>query len=271
MKIGINRWTLPPALTLSESFRLAMRAGFDSIEINIAEDGELTLDSDEPSVRALVADAKDAGIELSSLSTGLGWKYPLGSMDPAIREKARAVVRKSLQVASWMDVDTILVVPGVVTPDAAYDQVYNHALEGVRSVAPDAERLGVTIGIENVWNKFLLSPLEFARFIDEAGSEAVGAYFDAGNILQYGYPDQWIRILGSRIKKVHVKDFKANIGNGTGFCNPLQGDVPWEKVRAALAEIGYDEYVTGEVAGYKVHPEIGLKHIAESLRAVFAG
>ena len=118
LKIGINRWTLPPALSLAECFRLAKRSGFDSIEINIAEDGELTTASDEASVRSIVASARDAGIQLSSLSTGLGWKYPLGAMIPACAIRRSAVVRKSLEVASWMGVDTILVVPGVVNADA---------------------------------------------------------------------------------------------------------------------------------------------------------
>src|SRR5438132_4135005 len=107
MKIGINRWTLPPALSLAECFQMAKRAGFDSIEINIAEDGELTLESSEESVRGLVRSAGEAGIRLSSLSTGLGWKYPLGSPDAAIREKSEAVISKSLEVAVWMGVDTI--------------------------------------------------------------------------------------------------------------------------------------------------------------------
>jgi L-ribulose-5-phosphate 3-epimerase len=271
VKIGINRWTLPPALSLAECFRMAKKAGFDSIEINIAEDGELTLESDEAAVKGIVNSAKAAGIELSSLSTGLGWRYPLGSPDAAIRAKAESAVRKSLEVANWMGVNTILNVPGVVNADTAYDDVYKWAQEGLRRLAPEAERRGVAIGVENVWNKFLLSPLEFARFLDEIESPCVGAYFDAGNVLVYGYPDQWIRILGSRIKKVHVKDFKANIANGTAFCNPLQGDVPWAKVRTALEAIGYDEFVTAEVDGYKVHREIGIRHIAESLRAVFQG
>lgn len=271
MQIGINRWTLSPALSLAECFRLAKRAGFDSIEINIAEDGELTLESDEAAVRRIVASAVDAGIVLSSLSTGLGWRYPLGSLDTAVREKADAVVRKSLAVAKWMGVDTILVVPGVVNADAGYDEVYRLSQDGLRRLSGEAEKLGVSIGVENVWNKFLLSPLEFARYLDEIGNPFVGAYFDAGNVLLYGYPDQWIRILGKRIKKVHVKDFKSNIGNGTGFCNPLQGDVPWAKVRSALEAIGYDEFITAEVEGYKTHPEVGLKHIADSLRTVFLG
>lgn len=269
MKIGVNRWTLPSHLSLSESFQKAKQAGFESMEINLAEEGELHLNIGEAEVKAIVQSAEAAGIELSSLSTGLGWKYPLGSPDPAIRTKAVDVVRKSLQVAKWMGVDTILVVPGRVTAEAAYDAVYQWSQEGLHTLKVDAEQIGVSIGVENVWNKFLLSPLEFARYLDEIGSDHVGAYFDAGNVLLYGYPEQWIRILGNRIKKVHVKDFKTNIGNGTGFCNPLQGDVPWEAVRDALVAIGYDSYITAEVDGYKVNYEVGLKHIAESLASIF--
>jgi hexulose-6-phosphate isomerase len=97
----------------------------------------------------------------------------------------------------------------------------------------------------------------------------VQAYFDAGNVLVFGYPQHWIRILGKRIKKVHVKDFRTGIGNITAFCNPLQGDLPWAEVRAALDEVGYVGPVTAEVDGYRVHPELGLKHVAEALAAVF--
>jgi len=269
MKIGINRWTLPPELSLSECFVMAKRAGFDSIEINIADDGELTPASTETEVKDLVRAASAAGIELSSLSTGLGWKYPLTSPDPAVREQGAERIKGQLQAAAWMGVDTVLVVPGIVNADIAYDDAYARALAALKALAPAAEKLGVVIGVENVWNKFLLSPLEFAHFLDEVGSEYVGAYFDAGNVLLYGFPEQWIKILGSRIKKIHVKDFKSNIGNGSGFCNPLQGDVPWYKVKSALQAIGYDSFITGEVDGYRTEHEIGLKHIADSLRTIF--
>jgi hexulose-6-phosphate isomerase len=270
MKIGINRWTFPDDWSLAQCFEIAKRAGFDSIEINMADEGELTHESSEADVRAMVASAQKAGIGLSSLSTGLGWRYPITSPDASVREQGAANIARMLEVAQWMGVDTVLVVPGIVSAEIAYDEAYTRAQEVLRALAPEAERRQVAIGVENVWNKFLLSPLEFARFLDEIDSAFVGAYFDAGNVLAYGFPDQWIRILGSRIKKVHVKDFKSNIGNITAFCNPLQGDVPWAKVRAALEAAGYDSFVTAEVDGYKVHPEIGLKHIAEALQAVFA-
>jgi hexulose-6-phosphate isomerase len=271
MKIGINRWTMPDAWPLAECFAQATRAGFDSIEINIADEGELTPTTTQAEVEAIAASAASAGIELSSLSTGLGWKHPLTSGDTRVRQSGKENIRRQLEVAEWLGLDTILVVPGIVDAETGYDEAYGRAQDALKELAEEAEGRRVAIGVENVWNKFLLSPLEFARFLDEIGSEYVGAYFDVGNVLVYGYPDQWIRILGSRIRKIHVKDFKANIGNISAFCNPLQGQVPWERVRHALDAIGYDSYVTAEVDGYTSHEELGLKHIAESLRAVFSG
>lgn len=269
MKIGVNRWTMPGDWSFERCLKAAKEAGFDSIEFNMAEDGVLGFEAKEPEVRALAETAQRIGVELSSLSTGLGWRYPLTSPDPAVREKGMQAIRKQLQIASWLGVDAILVVPGLVNEETAYDEAYERAHKALRELLPDAERLGVRIGVENVWNKFLLSPLEMRQFVDELGSPYAGVYFDAGNVLVMGYPEQWIRILGKRIIRVHVKDFKTHIGNISGFCNPLQGNVPWAKVNDALKQVGYDGYITAEVEGYPNYPELGLKHIAESLKAVF--
>ena len=269
MKIGINRWTFPNDWSIEKCFQVAAEAGFDTIEINAADEGYLTMESTEKEVRGLVKLAQAAGIEISSLSSGLGWKYPLTSNDEDIRARGIANTAQALQIAKWLEVDTILLVPGVVSSEVPYDQAYYRTQEALKELAPIAEEYQVSIGVENVWNKFLLSPLEFARYLDEIDSPYVGAYFDIGNVLVIGYPDQWIRILGKRIRKIHVKDFKANIGNISAFCNPLQGDVPWEKTRIELEAIGYDGPITAEVDGYRIHPEIGARHIAESLRAVY--
>lgn len=270
MKIGINHWTFPADRPLATAFSMAQQAGCDHIELNLAKKGELSLNSTEAEVRALATAAQDAGVEICSLSTSLYWEFSPTSNDPGLRKQAGEVIEKQLQVAAWLGVDAILVVPGAVTPEVRYETAYERATNFIAEAIPTAHTTGVTIAVENVWNKFLLSPLEMRRFLDDFNDpQAVGAYFDAGNILSYGYPQDWIITLGSRIKRVHVKDFDDAIGGWNGFRNMLQGTVPWSDVRAALETIGYDGYVTAEVSGYPHYPELGLKHIADSLKAVF--
>jgi hexulose-6-phosphate isomerase len=271
MKIGINHWTFPSGPSLRECFVMAGNAGCDSIEVNLAAagEGELSLETKEAEVRALQRAARDAGIEISSLSSGLYWKHSATDNSPEVRASARRVLEKQLQVANWLETDTVLVVPGAVTAEVSYDVALERAREFLAAGLPAAREMGVNIGIENVWNKFLLSPLEMRDFVDSFGDPHIGVYFDAGNILAIGFPQQWIRILGHRIKRVHVKDFNEQPGGWLGFANPLQGNLPWGEVNAALREINYDGYITAEVAGYKTHPELGLKHIAEALRTVF--
>ncbi len=198
MKIGINHWTFPKDLSLAECFALAKRAGCDHIEVNLAEEGELSLATGEAEARALAQAARDAGIEISSLSTGLYWKYPATSNDAGQRAQSLEIARQQLRVAHWLGVDTALVVPGAVTPEVSYDVAYERAAQFVGDALPAAREAGVAIGIENVWNKFLLSPLEMRDFVDRFGDPHVGVYFDAGNILAYGFPQHWIRILAGR-------------------------------------------------------------------------
>jgi hexulose-6-phosphate isomerase len=132
-----------------------------------------------------------------------------------------------------------------------YDVCYERAREAVAQILPTAERLGVTLGIEIVWNKFLLSPLELRDFIDSFGTAAVGSYFDAGNVLLTGYPEHWIRILGKRIVRVHVKDFKKSIGTAAGFVDMLEGDLDFQALKGALAKVGYDGIITAEMLPYQ--------------------
>lgn len=266
MKFGINHWTFPKGLSLRESFVLAKRAGCDSIEVNLAEEGELSLQSNEADVKALARAARDEGIEISSLSSGLYWSYPASSSDSAMRQKSLEVLQFQLRAASWLGVDTALVVPGRVTPEDSYDDVYDRARSFVEKGLPTAQETGVGIGLENVWNRFLLSPLETRDFVDGFKDPLVGVYFDAGNILAYGYPQHWIRILGHRIRRVHVKDFDDGLGGWTAFRNLLSGKVPWTEVRDALREVGYDGYITAEVEGYPAYPELGMRHIVECMR-----
>ena len=279
MKKGINQWLFPDTMCVEECLALAKDAGFDGVELCIAEkrgpsgDGEgrtldreagiggygnveLALDTPRSGIEKIAELARKTGIEICSIATALNFHYPLTSPKAEVRKKGMEVVRKVLEAASALNAGAIILIPGLVTEEVSYGEAYEGAQRAIRELAPLAEKLGVWMGVENVWNKFLLSPLEFRDFIDSMKSDCVGAYFDVGNILAYGYPAQWIRILGKRIRRVHVKDFKVAVGNMNGFTDLFRGDVCWPRVMAALRETGYDGYVTAEsVPSYTFHPE----------------
>jgi len=258
MKISASYWMFEGGLEakrpIAEAMQEAKDLGFDAIELAVGSQGVLTHNTTQAQCKDIVADADKIGIEISSVASGESWSCSPSANDPGVRKKIIDFTGKALQVAGWLGVDAYLFVPGAVDvfflPDAEvipYDVCYQRAKEAVSQLVPVAEKTGVAIGIENVWNKFLLSPLEMRDFIDSFGTDMVGAYFDVGNVLLTGYPDQWIKILGSRIKRVHIKDFKLSIGTVEGFVDLLEGDVDFEAVKKALAEVGYDSYVTSEM------------------------
>ncbi len=271
MKKAVNRWAFPSNVDLKTACGLLKEAGFDGIELNMADQGELTPISSEAEVKRLLDIVKSEGLRVSSVCTGMLWNTPLTSPDESVVQRGKEVVKKMLQSAQWLETDAILLVPGVVTSEIPYDIAYQRALSAVKELAEEAERLKVHLGIENVWNKFLLSPLEMVRFIDEVGSDYVGAYFDVGNVLAFGYPEQWIRLLGKRIRRIHLKDFKTAVGNIQGFCNLLEGDVNWPAVRSALAEIGYDGWVTAELGPYRHYPDQTIRDIGNAIDRWLAG
>ncbi|MHC4737589.1 MAG: sugar phosphate isomerase/epimerase family protein [Planctomycetota bacterium] len=258
MKISASYWMFEGGLEakrpIAEAMQEAKELGFDAIELAVGSQGVLTHNTTQAQCEDIIADARKIGIEISSVASGESWGCSPSANDPDVRKKIIDFTGKALQVAGWLGVDAYLFVPGAVDvfflPDAEvipYDVCYERAKEAVAQLVPVAEKTGVAIGIENVWNKFLLSPLEMRDFIDSFGSDMVGAYFDVGNVLLTGYPDQWIKILGKRIKRIHIKDFKLSVGTVEGFVDLLEGDVDFEAVKKALAEVGYDSYVTSEM------------------------
>ena len=262
MKISASYWMfeggLEATLPVPEAMTQAKDLGFDAIELCIGSQGVLTHETTEAQCQEIIAKAKALGIEIAGVASGESWGASPSDDDPAVRAKIIAFTKQALQVTKWLGTDAYLFVPGAVdvfflenSPVVPYDVCYERAKEAVSQLVPTAEQLGVTIGLENVWNKFLLSPLEMRDFIDSFDSKAVGSYFDAGNVLLTGYPDQWIKILGSRIVRVHVKDFKKSVGTAEGFVDMLEGDVDFEAVKKALAEVGYDGYVTAEMLPYQ--------------------
>ncbi len=275
IKKSVNIWSFDQDQTIETSMRIAKDAGFEGIELALAKKGSLSLESTDEELLELRRASEELGLPIHSLATGLYWEYSLTANSPEIREQAKGVVRRQLEAAKLLGADCILVTPGTVgvdfrpedvVPDAAdvaffagsevidYDVAYERSLSAFRELAPYAEKLGVCIGIENIWNKFLLSPLEFRDFIDSIGSRYVGAFFDVGNVLLCGYPQQWIRILGSRIKKVHFKDYRIDSHGLSGFVDLLAGDVDWKSVVDAFEAVGYKGWASAEMCpNYRQH------------------
>lgn len=281
MKKSISIWSFPATLTLDEKLQLAREAGFDGFEVDLSDDGPLTLGSSAKEIAAVRTLVEQSGIELSGLATGLYWGANPGSADPAIRSRAEAILKKQIEVAHALGLDAILVVPATVGADfipnceiVSYDLAWQRATDFIRAALPTAEKAGVRICIENVWNKFLLSPLEMRQFIAQFDSEWVGAYFDVGNAVATGYPEHWISILGPQIRRVHLKDYRRAVGSVDGFVEILSGDVNWSVVMDALRAIGYAGWLTAEmippVPFYKYAPETLLFNTSRAIDALLA-
>ena len=281
MKKSISIWSFPMGLSLTDKFKLAVKAGFEGFEIDLSEDGPLTLDSSAKEVAAVRELAEQSGLQLSGLATGLYWGANPASADIAVRQRAETILRKQIEIAGALGLDAILVVPATVGADfipncevVAYDTAWQRATDFIRAALPAAEKAGVRIGVENVWNKFLLSPLEMRQFIVQFDSEWVGAYFDVGNTLAMGYPEHWIQILGRQIRRVHLKDYRRAVGSVDGFVEILSGDVNWPAVMSALRTIGYDGWLTAEmippVPFYKYAPETLLFNTSRAIDALLA-
>lgn len=251
MKKGINIWSMPDR-DPDACFNLAKECGFDGVELALGNDGPVRFDSTEKELLNVKAKAESYGIELPSLVCDTCWDYSISSDDEKIRKKGEENIIKQIETASILGCDTILVLAGMVTsykPGSEvvhYEVAYNRAFESMCRLSEYAEKYNVNLGIENVGNKLLLSPLETRDFIDKINSPKVKHYFDVGNVIKTGYPEQWIDILGSRIAKVHVKDVRFEDGLYKQV-DILSGDVNYKAVKESLRKVGYDDWITAEV------------------------
>jgi L-ribulose-5-phosphate 3-epimerase len=237
---------LPNSLGILERFQLAKDAGFEEIECPTTPE---PAKADE-----ILAASRKAGLRIHSVMNQEHWRSPLSSSDPAVVEKSMEGMRTSLRNAKLWGADTVLLVPAVVNAETPYAQAWERSQRQIRKLVPMAEELKVIIGIEEVWNKFLLSPLEMVRYVDEFQTPWIRAYFDVGNIEIWGYPQDWIRTLGKRIVKLHIKDFSFKNDPATRKRTPdfvplLEGEIDWKAVHAALADIGYQGTATVELSG----------------------
>jgi L-ribulose-5-phosphate 3-epimerase len=227
---------LPKGLTDTERFALAKKCGFEGIELN----GPI---ADLDAAREMGALAREAGVPIHGVVNG--WGGPLSDPKPENVEKGIASMETSLRCAKAVGADAVLLVPAVVNDEVGYGEAWERSQKNVRKLLPLARELQVTIAVENVWNKFLLSPLEFAKYVDQFDDPRLKAYIDVGNMIQFGFAQDWLRTVGKRIVRIHLKDFKRKENRFTP--NLLEGDVNWPQVRRALDEIGYHGFLTPEL------------------------
>ena len=246
MKVGLSAIITPREWSFAETVQNAGKAGYEALEVLITDEGDLTMSTSEADCQKLAAIAADEGIELASVCASVREQpKDLITNDDAIRAASIETVKRCLAATRAMGVDTMLLTIGALNDDLYYNEAYANALKSLQLIAPVAEDLGVNVAVEYVWNKFLLSPMEFARFCDEVASPRVGLFFDTGNMVVFGYPQHWVRICGKHVMKVHFKDFKRQ---GYEWTPLLKGDVRFPEVMAELRKIGYDGALLSEVA-----------------------
>lgn len=278
MKKSICQGSFPKYFSTKKCIKIASEAGFDAIQLVLEDPASVNEDlinrdarvkriaesvgmeearegSISPgSTPAELADLEETleayDMEVSSVMTMLHWFFPFTSPESNIASNAIEIGETMIDYADRFDADTVLIIPGVVTEEVSYGDAYSRAKENIGQLVPYGEEKGVSLGIENVWNKFLLSPLEMKRFVEEFDSPQAGVYFDVGNILDYGFPSHWIELLGDKIKKIHLKDYNRALGGISGFTYLLQGNVNWPRVVKSLEEIDYEDYLTVEVPPY---------------------
>lgn len=264
---SINAWTFPPDLPPEKQLAEARAAGFDAIELTVATDGPLRFDTPLETCATLAARAAELNLRIISLATDEFWTTNYAVPDQSVRQRAVDLTLRMLDRAAALRADAILVVPAVVGtpnephPRVSYADALQRTFETLRSLRHEAESRGVTIALENVLNRFLLSPLEVAELIDRINSAYVAWYLDTGNVIPLGYPQDWVATLGPRIKCVHIKDYDLARPGDAGFCPLGEGSVDWPRVIAALRQVGYDGPLTFEGPGDPVDVHRRLSNI----------
>ena len=248
---------LPKEMSYLDRFKMAIDVGFEGLEAQTITD---------PKEADQIKEASEkAGLRIHSVMNMDHWKYPLSSDDPAVVAQSMKGMETSLRNAKLWGADAVLLVPAVVNPQTRYADAYTRSQAQIKKLIPLAKELKIVIAVEEVWNKFLLSPIEFARYVDEFNSPWVRAYFDVGNIVLYGYPQDWIHTLGKRIMKFHLKDFNSKTRE---FVPLREGSVDWPAVRSAIAAIGFSGYLTVEL---KAGDATYLRDVSARVDKIFAG
>lgn len=268
LRKGLRDSCLHAGTPLPDVFRLAERGDFEGVELTLPAEGPFSLrapKAERIELRRLAAD----GPPILCLNGGIPWQYSASALDASTRTEGQALVRHSIDLAADLGVDTLLYIPGVVTDDAPYSDVWDAARAATETLLPQAEQAGVTLAVENVWNALILSPRDMLEFVDGFDSPRLRVYFDVGNVMQFGRPQHWIEALGAeRIARVHVKDFTLRPGGWLGFTQLLHGDVDWPLVMQTLRRVGYRGWVTPEVSPSTAAPEAWIAELSAAMDTI---
>lgn len=252
---AIHATCLRDAATLVQQVDAAANAGLDGLELFVSQDGPLTLATSTADLDAALRHAQQRGVRFAAVGSGLFFQTQLADPQPALRAAARDLTLRLLDLAARVGAPSVVVIPAIVgraeepRPRTTYTDAMNHMYDALCGLAPQAEDRGVCLTVENAWTRFLLSPLEALTLIDRVNSPQVGICLDTGNVLAFGYPEDWIRCLGGRLRHLHAKDFDLTKPGRAGFCAVGDGSVDWPAVRDALADVGYCGPVVYEGAG----------------------
>lgn len=245
MKVGITQIILGNA-TLEETLHLCQEAGYECVELVFRPGKDLDPEMSIEELQKVGQKCASAGVEIASVIASYADRGNLLSLNKEERERGKRSLIRSLEIGSVLEVNGTLLHPGQLTPEGTYEEAWDHLLGILKELVPIASEKRVAICLENVWNKFLLSPKEMKDFIDAVGSDWVGVYLDTANMMAYGYTEHWIRSLRNRIKKVHLKDFRRSEHR---FVPLMEGDTLWPLVIKELQAIGYNDSLIHEVSG----------------------
>ena len=263
LKKAVNLGMVNRGSSVMDRFKMAKDAGFDGLELNRPD--AIPLDE--------LIQARDAtGLEIAGIICSTHWGKPLSSPDPAVVEAGMKGLKLALADAAELHCTRMLLVPGVVNKQVSYDDCWKRAAENIKRALPDAEKAGCKIAVENVWNNFIMDPMSAARFVDEIGSPWVGWHLDLGNLITYGWPEQWARILGPRVFNLHIKEYSRKKRDAEGLWKGFdvelgEGDNDWPATMKALDDIAYNGYGIAEVGGGDM---TRLKFLAERMDKIFA-
>ncbi|MFZ0590835.1 MAG: sugar phosphate isomerase/epimerase family protein [Bryobacteraceae bacterium] len=276
MKKSIGDSMFPKNMSFDEGLKLVKQSGYDGVELWLGDRPWFQMETSDADLRRLYHKVQDAGLEVSNVSNSLDWDENISDRNPAKRESAIRHIKRQVEACHIFNTDAILVVAGIVTTQNPYNEVYSRCVKTLQELGEFASKARVKIGIENCCSeqRFLLSPREFNRFLDDVGNPWVGIHLDVGNIHDTGFAEQWVEILGPRITRIHLKDVlkhRGRCGDQSVYTNIFLGDNNWPAIRAALDKVRYDGWLIAEMeARYRYAPDQQFVDTSAAIRRLIA-